>query len=184
MKVIGLTGTIASGKSTISHFLENKGIAVVDADKISRQITAFGGSAVDEVVQAFGEEILSEGVIDRKKMGQIVFSNKEKRELLEKILHPKVIAQMLREKEEYQKKGYQTVIFDIPLLIEGNLQFLCDEIWVVYADVDTQIQRLKERNGFDEEFGRKILENQIPTEQKLKFADVIIENNGSKEELY
>lgn len=184
MKVIGLTGTIASGKSTICEYLEKKGIPVVDSDKISREITALGGIAVDEVVLAFGEEILSEGVIDRRKLGEIVFSNEEKRELLEQILHPKVISQMLSEKEDHRQKGHQTVIFDLPLLIEANLQYLCDEIWVVCSNVDTQIQRLKARSGLDEEFSRKILANQIPAEEKLKFADVIIENNGSLEELY
>lgn len=184
MKIIGLTGTIASGKSTISNFLKSRNIPVIDADKISREITAPGGSAVEEVIEAFGEEILSKGVIDRRKLGEIIFSSKEKKERLEKILHPKIISQMLLEKDKYGQKDYQTVIFDIPLLIEANFQSLCDEIWVVYADIDTQIQRLKERNGFDEEFSRKILANQIPTEQKLKFADVMIENNGSIEELH
>lgn len=184
MKIIGLTGTIASGKSTVSDFFIQRGVAVIDADKISREITDVNGNAVDEILSTFGEEIKTGDGIDRRKLAGIVFSDLQKKKILEQILHPKIIARMFYELHQYEKLGHEIAIFDIPLLFEGNFQDLCNEIWVVYCDLDVQIERLKERNGFDEEFSMQIISNQMPTQEKLKRADVLIENNGSLQDLY
>lgn len=184
MKIIGLTGTIASGKSTVSEFFIHEGIPVIDADKISREMTAIGGDAVEEIIEHFGEDIRTNGSLDRRSLANIVFSNPQKKKILERILHPKIIARMFYELHQYEKSGHEVAILDIPLLFEGNFQDLCNQVWVVYCDLDVQIQRLKERNGFDEEFSMQIISNQMPTEEKLKRADVAIENNGSLQDLY
>ncbi|UFT98000.1 dephospho-CoA kinase [Radiobacillus kanasensis] len=180
---IGLTGGIASGKSTVSNMLKEKGIPVVDADIIARQVVEPGEEAYNQVVEAFGSEILQQNKsLDRKKLGSIVFQDEDKRSVLNSIVHPAVRKRMLAEKEEYLIKGNRAVVLDIPLLYESKLTELVDKVMVVYVNEETQLKRLKERNQLTEEEAMQRIQAQLPLKQKVEWADAVIHNNGSIQE--
>ncbi|MCL2873673.1 MAG: dephospho-CoA kinase [Defluviitaleaceae bacterium] len=180
IKIIGITGNSGSGKSYIANkfALEENGF-VISADEAAHKVMKPGGAAYIEIIKAFGEEILSEtGCINRKILGAIVFSNKEKRELLEQISHKHIIAEIGRLKE-YAKKidnGYRYIIIDAPLLIEAGLHDTVDEVWVVNADVEKRLERVIIRDGISREDAIKRFSVQTPFEELAKYADRIIEN--------
>lgn len=148
MYVIGLTGMIASGKSTVSEFLRQRGIVILDADKISHQVILKGQPAFEEIILYFGADCLgADGQIDRRKLGRIVFSETEKLEVLNRIVHPRVTEEILRQLQ--QQKG--VVVIDAPLLIQAGLDRLCDEIWNVYAEQTLRIARIMARDHLEEE---------------------------------
>ncbi len=181
--VIGLTGNIATGKSTILSYLSEKCAAIVDADKLAHRVMEPGGPAYDAVVRVFGEQILAEdGTIDRKKLGEIVFSNPLELGRLEKIVHPKVFELGRQEIESAQSP--LVVLEAIKLLEAGLMVTLCDEVWVVTATFANQLKRLLEFRGMDEERARRIISVQPPQAAKVNQADRVIENNGTLEELY
>lgn len=181
--VVGLTGGIASGKSTVSNMFKEKGFTVIDADKESRYVVEKGKPAYNEIVKTFGEDILQpDGNIDRAKLGAIVFNDKEKREMLNRIVHPAVRKEMVRKKEEAVAKGERLVVLDIPLLLEGNLQFMVDKVLLVYVDEQTQLKRLMERNQYSKEEALARIHSQMPLEKKVELSDEIINNNGTLEE--
>ncbi|MFD2681552.1 dephospho-CoA kinase [Bacillus seohaeanensis] len=179
--VIGLTGGIASGKSTVSTFLKHKGFTVVDADIAARTVVEVGKPAYNEIVTKFGKEILCKenNKINREKLGSIVFSNEEKRNLLNGIVHPAVRKEMLDQKEKAFASGKRTVIMDIPLLYESNLTWMVDRTIVVYVDAETQLNRLMERNSLSKEDALARIDSQFPLKDKVSLADVVIDNNGS-----
>ncbi|SDN05895.1 dephospho-CoA kinase [Sediminibacillus halophilus] len=180
--VIGLTGGIASGKSTIAGIFAEWDIPVVDADIISRQVVERGETAYEQIVDVFGEEVLlSDGNLDRGKLGRIIFKDKEKREQLNSIVHPAVRKKMLEQRDTYADKGEEAVVMDIPLLYESDLTHFVDKVLVVYVDEQTQKQRLMNRNGFSEEEAIDRIHSQLPLDKKAKMADEIIDNNGSME---
>ncbi|MGG3999985.1 dephospho-CoA kinase [Anoxybacillus kestanbolensis] len=180
---IGLTGGIASGKSTVAAMFRDLHIPVIDADEIAHRVTAIDGEAYQLIVETFGSDILdSNGAIDRRKLGAIVFHDEQKRKQLNAIVHPLVRKHMLQQKEQYARKREKAVVLDIPLLFESNLEHLVDRILVVYVDEQIQLRRLCERNGFSFEEAWARIKSQMPLEQKRKKADAVIDNNGTIEQ--
>lgn len=177
--IIGLTGGIASGKSTVSKMIKELEIPVIDADIIAREVVEIGETAYAKIVDYFGRGILNEtGSLDRKKLGEIVFNNDEKRLVLNKIVHP-AVRNRINEKIEQQKKtGNKTIVLDIPLLFESKLTYLVDKIIVVFVDQEIQKQRLKLRDQFSEEEALARIASQMPLKEKLALADEVIDNHG------
>lgn len=182
--IVGLTGGIASGKTTVSNFFKEIGIKIADADIIAKEISQ-RKDVEDEMIQVFGKEILDvEGKIrkiNRAKVKEIVFSNKEKLSKLNEIIHPKVIEEFKKIKENTAKNDI--IIFDVPLLFETELDKICDIIILVYVDRETQIKRMFERDNISEELAVKIINAQMSLEEKIKKSHVHIENNGTLDEL-
>lgn len=191
MKWIGLTGGIATGKSTVARLVESLGYPVIDADQISHEITRFGQPGYVKVVDIFGSEILKEnGEIDRKKLGQIIFSDINKKEVLEGILHPLIQDQVIKLKQKYQAEGAALCFYDIPLLFEKNLQSNFDYVLTVWCDTETQFKRLVARNIFAglskaeaEKQATIRIENQLPISKKISQSQFCIDNSGSEESL-
>ncbi|MFC5558331.1 dephospho-CoA kinase [Ureibacillus thermophilus] len=181
--IIGLTGSIASGKSTVSNMLKEYGFPIVDADLVARQVVEPGSETLQKIAEVFGKEILTEnGELDRKKLGAIIFNNEEKRQLLNSIIHPAIRKEMLRQRDEHLANGEKTVIMDIPLLFESKLQHFVDKILVVSVSEDVQLQRLMERNQLTEEEAKARIQSQLPLSVKEQGADAVINNNGTIDE--
>lgn len=178
-KLIGLTGNSGSGKTTVTGILKNAGAYIIDSDKIAHGIYNINSPCYLEVLDFFGEEILnSDKSIDRKKLGKIVFGDKEKLETLTKITH-KYIYKIIYEKieEVIYSPQYKAIVVDAPVLINTELEKAFDEIWVVYADRDTLIRRIIDRDNLNEKEAIKRLDNQPSFEEFLTHADVLINNN-------
>lgn len=181
--IIGLTGSIASGKSTVSNMLKELGLPIVDADLVARQVVEPGTETLRKITEAFGEEILTEkGELDRPKLGAIIFNDEEKRKVLNSIIHPAIRKEMLRQRDEHITKGEKAVIMDIPLLFESKLQHYVEKIIVVTVTEDVQLKRLMVRNQFSEEEALSRIRSQLPLSVKEQGADAVINNNGSLEE--
>jgi len=181
--VIGLTGGIASGKSTVSSILTGKGMTVVDADVEARLAVEKGEEAFDEIIAYFGTSILQDdGTIDRAKLGSIIFHDEANRLKLNSIVHPAVRKRMNKKKDEAIKSGEKIVVLDIPLLFESKLTYMVDKTLLVYVDEETQLQRLMKRNQLSEEDAIARIKSQMPLNDKKELADAIINNNGTIEE--
>lgn len=181
--VIGLTGGIASGKSTVSNMLREKGFTLIDADIAAREVVNIGEEAYLAIVKEFGKEILQEDLtINRGKLGAIVFHQEEKRLLLNSIVHPAVRKYMMTKKEEAIASGKNTVILDIPLLFESKLTYMVEKTILVYVEEDIQLKRLMERNHFSEEEAKARISSQMCIKDKISLADAVIDNNGSIKE--
>ncbi len=175
---IGLTGGIGSGKSSVSAFLQSWGATIVDADQISRDATAAGGLAIDEIEKVFGPHLITpERALDRAVMRDLVFQDKQAKQRLEAIIHPLVRQEMQRQASEAQGSY---VVFDIPLLIEGLLRYkgFLNRICVVDCEEETQIQRVGQRSGLSPETVRQIMQNQATRAQRLEHADDVIHNGA------
>lgn len=182
-KVIGLTGGIASGKSTVSELLSVFGFKVVDADKAAREAVKKGSKGLAQVREVFGDEAIDEnGEMNRRYMGDLVFNHPEKRLELNAIIHPIVRDIMEEEKQEYLKQGYN-VIMDIPLLFENELENTVDEVWFVYTSESIQMDRLMQRNNLSLEDAKARVYSQISIDKKSRMADHVIDNLGDKLEL-
>jgi len=186
--VIGITGGIASGKSTISNIIRSLGFVVVDADIAAREVVMPGEPAYQKIIETFGEEILLENKeINRAKLGSIIFHNEEKRLILNSIVHPAVRQKMLADKDAAIERGEKTVFMDIPLLFESKLTYMVDRTILVYVDENTQLKRLIERNQLSKEDALARIQSQMPLSEKKALADAVIDNNGtidqSKEQL-
>ncbi|MCL6588171.1 MAG: dephospho-CoA kinase [Anoxybacillus sp.] len=176
---IGLTGGIASGKSTVANMLKAWNIPVVDADTIAREVVNIGEEAYVRIVETFGEDVLQENrEIDRAKLGALIFHDKEKRNQLNAIVHPAVRKKMLEQRDEILQKK-PVVVLDIPLLFESNLTHFVDKIIVVYVDDAIQLERLMKRNGFSQEEALARIRSQLPLSEKKAYADAVIDNNGT-----
>jgi dephospho-CoA kinase len=181
--IIGLTGGIASGKSTVANMLKNWGITVIDADVESRLAVEKGEEAYNQIVSHFSKNILLEnGSINRAKLGEIIFNNKEERMILNEIVHPAVRKRMLQKQESAEKNGETIIIMDIPLLFESELTGMVDKTLLVYVDEKIQLQRLMERNNYSRQEALARIQSQMPLSEKKKLADVVIENNGLLEQ--
>lgn len=181
--IIGLTGSIASGKSTVSRLLQELGYTIVDADVAARKVVEPGQPALQQIAEAFGEGILlPDGSLDRAKLGERIFNNEEERKKLNSIIHPAVRQFMKDEKEAAIEAGKQTIIMDIPLLYESKLTWMVGKVIVVYVDKDTQLQRLMARNQLDEDAAKARIASQLPLAEKAAQADAVIDNNGTIEE--
>lgn len=181
-KTIGLTGSVATGKSTVSNMIQQAGIPLVDADIAARKVVEPGTEGLKEIVAYFGEEILlADGTLDRAKLGEIIFKDKEKREKLNEITHPRVKDYMLEARERFFGAGEELVFFDIPLLFESHLESLVDQIVVVWTTPETELKRLMERNNLTKEDALRRIESQMGIDEKARKADFVIDNNESLE---
>lgn len=185
MLKIGLTGGIASGKSTASQILKRLGATVIDVDMIGREVVKKGSPCLREIVEYFGEGILLEdGTLDRKKLGSIVFKNRDKLKILNSIVHPPMIARIKSLLESMEREGeLDKVVVDAAILIEMGLHRLVDVIWLVKIPRQLQIERLMLRDNISREKAENMINSQMPMEEKEKFAAVIIDNSGTIEEL-
>lgn len=181
--IIGLTGSIASGKSTVSKMLEERGFPIVDADRVARIVVEPGQPALEKIREAFGDEvILEDGTMDRAAVGDRIFNAPAERKKLNDIMHPAIRHEMLSQRDAHFDSGAKTVVMDIPLLFESRLQHFVDKILVVSVTEETQLHRLMERNGFSEKEARARISSQLPISEKEREADAVIYNNGTKEE--
>lgn len=181
--IIGLTGSIASGKSTVANMLKEYGFPIVDADLVARQVVEPGSETLQKIADVFGPEVITpEGAMDRAKVGSIIFHDESKRKVLNDIIHPAIRAEMLRQRDEHVANGAKTVIMDIPLLFESKLQHYVEKILVVSVNEETQLKRLIERNQLNEEDAKARISSQLPLSIKEQGADAVINNNGSIEE--
>lgn len=180
MKVIALTGGIGAGKSLVANYFFTLGAQVIDADSLAKAAIERGTTGFDEVVSTFGDEILKDGDIDRRKLGEIIFSDPNQRKLLEGIIHPKVQQALLDARQALGED--EILIYEIPLLVETNAASKFDLVITVEAPIDTRIERLKARGLFQSEIQRRI-ESQATEAQRRAVANFVIENNGDEEEL-
>lgn len=180
MHIIGLTGGIASGKSTVSKILQDLGACIIDADKIARQIVEPGQPALSEIQAAFGSGILlADGTLDRKILGEIVFNNPTARQRLNTITHDRIKLAINEAVEKAAAAGYNIVVLDVPLLLEVGWQHLADTVWVVYIDRETQIARVIERDGLTGTEAMARIQSQMSLDDKKAYADTVIDNSGS-----
>ena len=171
---VGLTGGIASGKTTVANLFSDLGIEIIDADEIAHSITSKQGSAYNKIVKHFGEDILgNDKKLDRKKLRTMIFNNSELKRDLEQIIHPEVYA-IINQKINASQEPYQIIV--IPLLIETSYQNFVDRVLVIDCSMETQLARLINRDDETMKNARKIIANQIKRNERLKFADDIIEN--------
>lgn len=185
MKIIGLTGSIGAGKSTVARMLEKLGAAVIDADAAARAAVRPGTPGYQAVVARFGSSILnSDGTIDRKALGRRVFADARSRRTLEAIIHPTVRREMARRVEELRSKkpAPPAAVLDVPLLIETGMHLEVDSVWVVVADEEEAVRRVMERDGVQREDVLARLSHQMPQEEKASLAHVIIDNSGTRQQ--
>ncbi|WP_431089666.1 dephospho-CoA kinase [Paenibacillus sp. 8b26] len=181
---IGLTGGIATGKSTVSALLVAKGALLIDADAIAREVMLPGHPVLAAVIQHFGQAVMnSDGTLHRKKLGEIVFGDPVQRQALNDITHPAIREEMRTRMESYEREHPdKLVLADIPLLYESGLEGLYDKIMVVYVPRDVQLQRLILRDGLTEEQAGLRLSSQMDIEHKRSLADIVIDNSGTQAE--
>ncbi|MCI2147528.1 MAG: dephospho-CoA kinase [Clostridiales bacterium] len=186
MKVIGITGGIGAGKSTVSGYLASLGYPVFDADEVSRGLTAAGSPVVDELAETFGEEILvRKGVLSREKLAEIVFSDPDKNRKLMQIVTMKVREAGQKWISDYRKKEkYDIIILDIPLLFETGSEDLCDAVWFITADDEVRRRRVMERDGVTAEQVERRMRSQMPEKEKAERSDEIVDNSRGVEELH
>ncbi len=183
MIVIGLTGGIASGKTQVTNYLAEMGAPVMDADVVAREVLSVGQPAYHEVVTVFGPEVLKDdGQIDRRWLGRCIFHDKDARERLNRITHPRIQCIIQERVEEWRRAGASAVVVSAPLLLESGMRCMVDEVWVVFATPDVQISRLMARDGYSTEEAQARLDAQMALEEKLRHADRVIDNDGSWEE--
>jgi dephospho-CoA kinase len=185
MLIVGLTGGVASGKTAVSQVLKEEGAYIIDADQIARELVQPHKPAWNELIRAFGQEILQEdGSIHRKKLADKVFADPKERKLLNRVLHPRIREEMGRRTREIGRKDPEAiVVIDAALLVELGDHRGMEKIIVVASTERQQIERLQDRDGLDEEEARKILSSQMAADEKLKVADFVIRNEGSLNEV-
>jgi dephospho-CoA kinase len=181
--LVGLTGGIATGKSTVSNMLRGLGAEIIDADLVARQVVEPGQPAWREIVEEFGRDVLSpDGTLDRKKLGAIVFADPDRRKRLEAITHPAIRARVKARVDELVARGFAGIVFyDAAILIEALGHQDMDRIVVVMTDEATQVARLRGRDGTDDAEGRRRIASQMPLAEKAKLADHVIDNSGDRE---
>ena len=183
--IIGLTGGIASGKSTVAKMMADLGAKIIDADQVARQVVEPGEPTLHKIVDRFGEEILhADGTLDRKKLGNIVFRDQTARMDLNQIIHPAIRTQMKKQLDDALQSGEKCIVMDIPLLFESERskrEYPLDKILVVYVPEPIQIKRLMDRDGIDETLARQKINSQIPMEEKKDMGDAYIDNSGTLE---
>ena len=186
MKVIGLTGGIASGKTTITNYLQSKGIPVIDGDRVSREVVMPGSEGLLKIKEVFGEKFISpDGSLDRKKLGNLVFGNPEMLKKLNQTIHPIIRKDFVKKINNYKKNpDIRLVVLDAALLIESEMTDLTDSLWLVYADKDVQVQRVMARDGISEENALAVINSQMSLSEKKKYADEVIDNNSTVEKVY
>jgi dephospho-CoA kinase len=180
MRVIGLTGGIASGKSTVSRMFADLGAKVVDADKIAREVVEPGKPALADIVKTFGADmLLPSGDLDRKKLGAVVFNDPQKRAQLNAITHPRIAATVQERLDELRKQGAEVAIYEAALIVENKIHLGMEGLIVVAIDEETQIDRMARRDELTREEAQKRIHAQAPLSDKIAVADWVIETNGA-----
>lgn len=184
MKIIGLTGGIASGKSTVSRALRELGAFIIDADEVAHAIQEPGKPAWEDIVEHFGSGLLNpDHTINRDKLGAIVFNDPKRLQELNQITHPRIMEQIRLTLQNIKSRQPDAVVFlEVPLLYETHIERICDEVWVVWVDEETEIQRLMNRDGLSREDAIKRIDAQMPLDEKARRADFVIDNRFSIEE--
>lgn len=184
MKVIGLTGGIGSGKSTVSGFLAQLGAVIIDADRVGHEVLSISSQVRRELLATFGWQVLTpRGEVNRKKLAEIVFSHPGSLSRLNQIMHPRMYDMVKVQLEEYRKQGVGVVVLEAPLLIEANWTSLVDEVWVTVASQSTVLRRLKEKFGLSEPEALARIRCQLASEERVKHAGVIIDTDCDLDEL-
>ncbi|MCA9521686.1 MAG: dephospho-CoA kinase [Myxococcales bacterium] len=184
IRVVGLTGNIACGKSTVARELERRGLAVIDADQLAREVVRPGSPALAEIARALGRDALTpSGELDRQRVAQIVFHDTDARRRLEAITHPRIAALGAARIDELDRAGVSIAFYEAALIVENNLHRALDALVVVAADERLQLERLLARNALTEDEARARISSQMPQARKREVADVVIENNGTLDDL-
>ncbi|KAH9900964.1 CoaE-domain-containing protein [Cubamyces lactineus] len=184
MLVVGLTGGIATGKSTVSSLLRGHGLPIVDADILARKVVEPGTPALAQIVRAFGPDVLrADGTLDRPRLGALVFADEGRRRVLNAIVHPAVRREMFWEVLRCWWRGERVCVLDVPLLIEGGLWKWVGKVVVVYCSAELQLQRLMKRDNSTREEASSRLNAQLPISEKVQYADLVIDNSGSLQDL-
>ena len=184
MRVIGLTGGIASGKTTVSNLFKISGVPVIDADRVARQVVEKGTVGLTALVNRFGEEILNaDGTLNRTELGKRMFSEEAIRSEVNDILQPLIRQEITSRIQAYKDQGKALIVLDVPLLFEMHYDNLCDDIIVVAVSVETQIARMEKRNGYTREEALERIQSQMPLEEKVKRATIVWSNEGTLQEL-
>jgi dephospho-CoA kinase len=184
MFVIGLTGGIGSGKSTVTEMLRAKGAAVVCADGIGHEVYQPGTAALDEIVSAFGRQVLTaDGQVDRRKLGSIVFADPEARRRLNAIVHPPMRRLMAERLDKLRRHGVSVAVLEAAILIEAGWDDLTDEVWLVLVQPAVAAQRLMERSGLSAEDAEARIASQLSNEDRLRHADLIVDTGCSLAEV-
>ena len=185
MKIVGLTGGISSGKSTVSSYLKQLEIPVIDADEVARKVVEPNSQGAIEIRKVFGSDVFEEdGSLNRQKLGTLIFSNPENRQKLDDLLQPLIKIMILDEIEEYRQNGENMIILDLPLLFEKQYEELCEEIIVVYVPRELQLERLMRRNQYTKQEALSRIDSQLSIEEKRKRATVLLDNQGTIQQLY
>ncbi len=183
IRVIGLTGGIATGKSSVAKFFKEMCVPVIDADQLARDAVLPGSPAFEQIIILFGQDIVTiDGVLDRKRLGTLIFSDPEKRQMLEGILHPE-IRRLADEKISLAAAaGHKRLIYMAPVLIEAGATDRVDDIWVVTVRPEVQLERLMRRDGINREQAQRIIDSQMSLADKERYGSVIIDNSGTEEQ--
>jgi dephospho-CoA kinase len=183
IRIIGLTGGIATGKNSIARFFQEKGAVVIDADQLAREAVEPGSRGLAELVAAFGGDVLTpDGRLDRKRLGGLVFSDSARRSRLEGILHPEIKRLAEERIAGAAAAGHKVIFYMAPLLIEAGVTDRVDEVWVVTVRPEVQLERLMVRDGVKREEAQRIINSQMPLAEKEKLGRVVIDNSGTPEE--
>ncbi|MCQ2466040.1 MAG: dephospho-CoA kinase [Clostridia bacterium] len=182
MFVLGITGGIGSGKSTVSEILGNRGIRVLDADKISREVTDLNGIALPEIAEVFGNRAIKNSALDRKFISNIVFNDKTKLDVLSSIIHRYVLEYIAQEIDKERNKGTKCVVLDVPIPVRKGFLDKCNQVWVVTCDMDIRLDRLMNR-GMNIDDAKRRIAMQMTDEEYVSLGDFEINNSGSLEEL-
>ena len=184
MLLIGLTGGIGSGKSTVAAMLRDQGIRVVDADQIAREVVEPGQPALAELVEVFGQDILNDdGSLDRQELANRAFATEEATNALNAITHPRIEQETQRQFDLAAAEKENLLVYDMPLLVERGLHEEMDMVIVVHTDIEERVRRLVEHRGLDEDDVRRRMSHQVDDVTRLASADVLIDNNGSVDHL-
>jgi len=184
MKIIGLTGGIGSGKSTVAQFLAELGAKTIDLDKTGHAVLKKGSDVYNKVVSEFGQGILADnGEIDRARLGKIVFGSTDALKRLNSITHPAIDTLVEKEIEKSRSKGIKVLVLEAAAMMENDKTILVDELWITVAPEPAVIKRIKVRSGYTEEEAKKRIKSQMTDEERIKKADIVIYNNGTPEEL-
>jgi dephospho-CoA kinase len=184
MRIIGLTGGIASGKSTVARLMAEAGLPVIDADELARRVVAPGSPALDAIVRRFGPGVMAaDGTLDRGALGRIVFADPGSRRELEALTHPAIAQLAEGELAALEAAGTEVAVYMAPLLLEAGVSARVDEIWVVFADHETQVRRIMARDGISRDAAEARIDAQMPMEEKARHGRIVIRNQGTRREL-
>lgn len=183
MFVIGITGGIGTGKSTAAKIFADRGVRVLDADEISRKVTGQGGRALDSIRGLLGNKMIdASGNMNRKLVAELVFSDRTKLDKLSAVIHRHVLDEIGEELEKEREKGTKVIVLDVPIPVQKGFLDVCNQVWVISADEDVRLERIRDR-GMSAEDARRRMDMQMTREEYEELADIIIENNEDEEKL-